>query len=307
MNLALALVVSAPTLAADSGFVGWDKGTVVFTTVSTNEQPVMCGGADCGPPRSYTETVEYVRDLTRDWAYDTYLLETGSFPALDPQADQLDARLEGLAPQPTPASTTSKDGALKAEIVLQGATGAWKGNRFEFTAKSASKARPAKARAYAVLPSGQKALSASFEVSVPKGAIVAYWSPDGRYVAWGIEDAKKQLADMFVGATWGPSVELLLDDALSQTRVSSKDEAGKPSTIALRPKLERQLWAAGVNLVVSGRAQKARETTVIYAAKGFEDAARKLVGSVPGGATVEALTWASPCDVVVAVGSAAAK
>ena len=45
---------------------------------------------------------------------------------------------------------------------------------------------------------------------------------------------------------------------------------------------------------------------MVYAAKGVKDA-KKIAERVPGGATVEPLTWKSAAPVVVAVGKTAAQ
>jgi hypothetical protein len=62
--------------------------------------------------------------------------------------------------------------------------------------------------------------------------------------------------------------------------------------------------AAQVGLVVSfaGEAKKARPASVIYADKGFEKQAAALAALLPGGATVDKLSWKTSASLVIAVG-----
>ncbi len=52
-------------------------------------------------------------------------------------------------------------------------------------------------------------------------------------------------------------------------------------------------------------AQDARNRSVVYAAKGNEMDAARIAAALPGGATVEPLTWTAQFDVVVALGHSA--
>lgn len=59
---------------------------------------------------------------------------------------------------------------------------------------------------------------------------------------------------------------------------------------------------AGLAVVALGPAAKDRTATVIYAAPGEEEAAKKLASALPG-ATVDTLTWKAQGELVVAVGA----
>jgi hypothetical protein len=89
----------------------------------------------------------------------------------------------------------------------------------------------------------------------------------------------------------GTTVEVLADEKLLKQET--------------RAKVSAALGKANVALVRFGTAKKARDTSVIYAAKGSEAQAKSLAALVPGGATVDALTWKSDCDLVLALGSSA--
>lgn len=50
-------------------------------------------------------------------------------------------------------------------------------------------------------------------------------------------------------------------------------------------------------------AKTARENTVVYFAAGYEEQAKAVIGVLVGGGTTEALSWATPADLVVALGN----
>jgi hypothetical protein len=64
---------------------------------------------------------------------------------------------------------------------------------------------------------------------------------------------------------------------------------------------------AGAARAPVSAAKAERATSVVYAkaGAGCDDAARRLAAALPGGATVEALTWASQAPLVIALGTAA--
>jgi hypothetical protein len=66
------------------------------------------------------------------------------------------------------------------------------------------------------------------------------------------------------------------------------------------------LARGGFTTLRIARAQKARAQSVVYAAKGAEADAAALAALVPGGATVEALSWKSEARLVLALGTSAA-
>ena len=61
------------------------------------------------------------------------------------------------------------------------------------------------------------------------------------------------------------------------------------------------LEKAGFAPTGQGPADTARPRAVVYAAKGFEADAKRIAAAVPGGASVEALSWKCKFDVVVAL------
>src|SRR5207245_1905749 len=68
-------------------------------------------------------------------------------------------------------------------------------------------------------------------------------------------------------------------------------------------KVKKALTAAGLTTLREAKATAVRDTSVVYAAKGAEAVAKQVAASVPGGATVEPLTWKSDAAVIVALGA----
>jgi hypothetical protein len=71
------------------------------------------------------------------------------------------------------------------------------------------------------------------------------------------------------------------------------------------PGVTKAAEGAGLTVVFTGKAKQPRDSTIVYAAEGFEEVASRAAAAMPGGATVEALSWEVAADVVVAVGKSA--
>lgn len=184
-----------------------------------------------------------------------------------------------------PRSRTAPDGKAKAEVKLiaPASAGTWKDEIFLPGGLSGAELR--------VERGGSSVLSRMWKGGM--NSADTFWSPDGRYLAWAISASAWRgmdgsfPVDFTVGAGGGVRAQLLAAPAvLTQAQGRLLDAMEK----------------AGLTPVFVGPAQKAREKTVIYAAKGFEAVAATLAKALPGGATVEALTWQAGVDVVVAAG-----
>jgi hypothetical protein len=133
--------------------------------------------------------------------------------------------------------------------------------------------------------------------SYQPGRVEVFWSPDGRRAAfvtnwgWVMPENPGHGEVLFVPAA-GPRLELLTDSKFS-------DAAARAAM--------RALDSAGVVVLRRGKAKSARESSVVYASKGAEDFAAKVAAAVPGGASVEPLTWKAEAEVVLALGASAAK
>ncbi len=126
------------------------------------------------------------------------------------------------------------------------------------------------------------------------GSVRAFWRPNGaavllevrhEYVGYGYASSVGKLTFLDVG---GPRLQLLYSPGASQ---SSQDRAAQA------------LQKAGHPPSALGEAKNAHPSSRVFAAKGFEDAARAVAAAVPGGARVEPLTWKPGYDIVVVIGS----
>jgi len=201
----------------------------------------------------------------------------------DAEAGQVSGAATDLKP-----SRTSPDGKSRAEVQAQtySGKGTWKGADFKPPKHGVAELRVSRGK--------KSTLSRSWN----DGLFLAtpYWSPDGRYVAWVLKTSDWQGMDgsvqlyVVIGSGGNPRAQVLAaPDVLKQ--------AGGPVTKAVE--------AAGLTVVLVGKAQKPRDQSVVYAAKGFEAAAKRAAAAVPGGATVEPLTWKPGVELVVALGRSA--
>jgi hypothetical protein len=117
-----------------------------------------------------------------------------------------------------------------------------------------------------------------------RGVSKPSWSPACHYVAW------VTTTEVLVFPS-GPLVEVL-----AHPKVQA----------AVEPTL-KALAAGGYGATARDPAQKERAKSVVYTWGGARDAAEKVAALVPGGATVEPITWVTPADIVVALGSSALK
>jgi hypothetical protein len=244
---------------------------------------------------------------TSDGSYFSYSNTSGSVPELsvldattgiavadayqcsfDPDASPVCGRLAATL-QDTIPSRTSPDGKGKAEVVLvmKKGGGRWEGGRFVREARFESELR--------VVRDGISRVSAVVTTSVTD--VTPYWSPDGKRVAWLIDEGSRQcgLADCtqlsaVIGSAGGVNVQILADNAILSRVV--------------RP-VAKAVAAAGLTPAFVGKALKAREKSAVYFGEGFKAQADQIAAALPGGASVEKLTWKSPADVVVAVGASA--
>jgi hypothetical protein len=130
--------------------------------------------------------------------------------------------------------------------------------------------------------------------------VSAWWSPDRRRIAWfmSIVQAKPNGQGDFeiyhrglVGfaPAEGPRIEIVSRGIPAQT-------------------IDRTLAAiekAGFAPTLVGEAEELRKKTVVYAAGEWAEQAKRVAAAVPGGATVEPLSWKPPYDMVVALGASA--
>jgi hypothetical protein len=210
-------------------------------------------------------------------------VRTGATRSLESQGDAPD----GALGRELKSSRTSPDGKAKATIKVQVQTGdgAWAGGVFTPPGKLTTQ----------LLVERDGKLSPSTSWDGVRSADV-FWSPDGRYVLWivgttdwmGMDGSSR--VTLLVGGGGGPRTQIL----------AAADVLEK-----VTPGVTKAAEASGLTVVFTGKAKKARDTTVVYAAKGFEEVAAKAAAAMPGGATVEPLSWEAGADVVIAAGRSA--
>lgn len=126
-------------------------------------------------------------------------------------------------------------------------------------------------------------------------AVAGYWSADWRHVALSVE--RRELDTM-----WGtelPSLEVVLAPAAPLIGMLA------PASVegAVLDRVEAAVRDLGP--VQRAPAKAERAVSVIYAATGYEADARAIASRIPGGATVEPMSWPAPQHVIVAVGASA--
>lgn len=202
-----------------------------------------------------------------------------------PQKEAFLAKEDGEAVTLTP-SRTSPDGKSKAVVVVNAAAagGAWVGDQFRPAGITSAELR--------VERDGRAMVSRNWLHGVLEATTL--WSPDGRYVAWVLTTSD------WSGMDGSRSFQVVVGPGRgTRTQVLAAAEVLAKGS----PKLLDAVEKAGLTLAFVGPAKKARPRSVVYAAKGFEADAQRLAALVPGGATVEPMSWASGADVVLAGGS----
>jgi hypothetical protein len=176
-------------------------------------------------------------------------------------------------------SRVSPDGksTLSVEVKPVAAGGAWSGGSFSTEGSSTWS-----------LTAMRDGTSREVGECAPADWLTAFWSPDGRHSVWLLKHDGTSMrdpgsTDVIVATGGDPSVAVV---ALK-----------RPAAEATAAKLSK----AGFTVVNVSAAKKQRPSTVVYVSAGMEEVGKKVVASLPG-ASVATLDWASPFDVVVALG-----
>jgi hypothetical protein len=128
------------------------------------------------------------------------------------------------------------------------------------------------------------------------GDISAFWAPDGRRLAWfqSAELCKPSMGDFACEYIDEASVDPVAGPRIHLVAFGEDVKVLEAATTALEK--------AGFAPTGSGPAQKERQRTVVYAAKGKEAQAKAVAAALPGKPAVEPLTWKADADVVVGLG-----
>jgi hypothetical protein len=123
------------------------------------------------------------------------------------------------------------------------------------------------------------------------------WSADGRRVALIVE--RPELPTMW--ALWLPELDVVLSLATPLIGVLA------PASLEAAAVDRVDAALRDLGLIQRAPAKAERQVSVVYAASGYEADAAVIASRIPGGATVEPLSWRATQHVVVAVGTSAAR
>jgi hypothetical protein len=193
------------------------------------------------------------------------------------------------------ADRKSKTGTANIAVKLDEGSSAWKGSSIGWTVENSAKVSLS-VTCGKVTNTGdliEQEMSATYQ---PEWKATPYWDPAGRHVAFLMQEA---VAKTMRGPEGGRSSIVLVPCG---TRISVVAPA---SAIAEQDKVAAALEKIGYNVVDLGPAKAKRAATVVYASAKHTAEAEALAKKIPGGATVEKLTWKPKADIVVAVGDSA--
>jgi hypothetical protein len=130
----------------------------------------------------------------------------------------------------------------------------------------------------------------------PASSIDVYWTADGKHTVWLAHHSGHSMRDpgsdnLIVGTDGNVGVAIAVDKA----------------KLKAVEKIAPALSKAGFTVLSVTPAKKPRDKSVVFAAQGHEEDAKKLAAAVPGGAEVQKLDWQSPHDLVVALAADAVK
>lgn len=193
------------------------------------------------------------------------------------------------------AARRGKAGRADVAVKLEdGEPAAWHGDAISWSVSSGAKVTLrvtcGKYRNTAVIDQDMGAMYA------PSWTARPLWAPTGRDVAFLLEEA---VATTMRGPDGGRSQIVLV-------ACGPRVEVVAPPTLAARTEpVAAAVEGAGFTVTSIGVAKAQRATTVIYAAPAFAAEAARLAKAIPGGATVDKLTWKPSADLVVALGASA--
>jgi hypothetical protein len=130
----------------------------------------------------------------------------------------------------------------------------------------------------------------------PASSLDVYWTADGKHTVWLAHHSGHSMRDpgsddLIVGTDGNVGVAIAVDRA----------------KLKAVEKIAPALSKAGFTVLSVTPAKKPRDKSVVFAAQGHEEDAKKLAAAVPGGAEVQKLDWQSPHDLVVALASDAVR
>ncbi len=134
------------------------------------------------------------------------------------------------------------------------------------------------------------------------GSVSIHWSPDGRRVALFFQEREACAPTGTGDYTCNDPRREVVVLPLAGPRVQLLGKGLPPDVL---DRVARALDGAGFAVTGEDTAQVARDETVVYASRALAGTGRAIAAAVPGGATVDVLSWKTRFDVVVALGASA--
>jgi len=131
---------------------------------------------------------------------------------------------------------------------------------------------------------------------VPTWTATPIWDPTGHRVVFALDEA---IAKTMRGPDGGRSQYIVM---ACGPRVEVVAPRGRE---AASDKVADALEKVGYTVVSIGPARARRPATIVYTDPSHAALAAKVAAAVPGGATVDKLTWKPQADIVIAVGDSA--
>jgi hypothetical protein len=311
------LLAAAPASAGklvENELLGWTKDGVYFAYLEAPQFPQMPDGPD---DQGATLQFATVLDGRTGMVVERFIVRVDGKPSKDDKKAMAGLRDKAAfdawkAAHPTSCSTaiTAPDGQAHADVKVsgKGVHGKWKKNRFEYGWEGDDFAEEKQAfftlgvqRDGKTIQSASAATNQSMAAqgAALSGSVSLCWSPDSRRVLWSVKRQPGMMRDegdekLLVGPTGTPRIQLVADKSVLVKVAAAVgavlDQAGFTPTDSK-----------------ASNEKTPRPATVIYAAAGFEEIAKKVAAAVPGGATVAALDWKAPFDVIVGIGATALK
>lgn len=193
------------------------------------------------------------------------------------------------------ADKKGKSGTANITVKLdEGSPAAWKGNSMGWSVENSAKVTLS--TTCGKVTNSETIEQAMGAMYTPSWKATPHWDPSGRHVVFLMEEA---VAKTMRGPDGGHRQYVIVPCGLRVSVVGPADAA------AQKDKVAAALETAGYNISDIGPAKAKRPATVIYADGANTAEAEKLAKLVPGGATVDKLTWKPKADIVVAVGDSA--
>lgn len=290
-------------------FLGWtaDGHSLVWTAADSQFAAIDEESMGMAPPATdETAKLAIVLDIRRG-DKTTFLLEYKALTAAGKKTGTLKKKYASAGnaaafdawkktnPLTLRPDRKGKTGTANVTVKLdEGAPAVWKGNSISYLVEN--EAKVSLSVACGKVTNSEPIEQTMMATYQPTWKATPYWDPAGRHVAFLLEEATVKTMR---GPDGGRTSLVLVPCG---TRISV---VGPADAKAIKDKVADLLEKGGYNVSDIGPAKAKRAATVVYANATHSAEAEKIARSIPGGATVEKLTWKPKVDIVVAVGDSA--